>query len=157
RRTLRRAAPARRDRIRGRHGGRRGRAEGPHPVGDPRVRRRRGAAGRHDDGHLEGRLMIRLRTCRPTALRRERQPREGARPFSFAPPRTAARTAIKIGHVTCLLTALMSALMSADAIAAPTADLVLRGGRVWAGKGIPDAAAIAVKDGRVLALGADAD
>lgn len=37
------------------------------------------------------------------------------------------------------------------------ADLVLRGGRVWAGKGLPAAAAIAMRDGRVLAVGADAD
>ena len=37
------------------------------------------------------------------------------------------------------------------------ADLVLRGGRVWAGKGLPAATALAVRDGRVIAVGADAD
>jgi predicted amidohydrolase YtcJ len=35
------------------------------------------------------------------------------------------------------------------------ADLVLRGGRVWAGKGLPEGAALAVKDGRVHGLGSD--
>ncbi len=35
------------------------------------------------------------------------------------------------------------------------ADLVLRGGRVWAGKGIAGGTALAVKDGRVLVVGAD--
>jgi predicted amidohydrolase YtcJ len=49
----------------------------------------------------------------------------------------------------------MAALMSADAMAVPTADLVLRGGRVWPGKGLAEATALAIKDGRVLALGAD--
>jgi predicted amidohydrolase YtcJ len=43
------------------------------------------------------------------------------------------------------------------AAGAPSADLVLRGGRVWPGKGLAEATAIAIKDGRVLALGADAD
>jgi predicted amidohydrolase YtcJ len=53
---------------------------------------------------------------------------------------------------------LVAALVSAEVVAAaPAADLVLRGGRVWAGKGRPAATAIAVKDGRVAALGADAD
>ena len=37
------------------------------------------------------------------------------------------------------------------------ADLVLRGGRVWAGKGLPPATALAVRDGRVVAVGADAE
>jgi predicted amidohydrolase YtcJ len=37
------------------------------------------------------------------------------------------------------------------------ADLVLRGGRVWAGKGLPAATALAARDGRVVAVGADAD
>ncbi len=37
------------------------------------------------------------------------------------------------------------------------ADLVLRGGRVWAGKGLPPATALAVRDGRVVAVGGDAD
>src|SRR5262245_47985218 len=55
----------------------------------------------------------------------------------------------------CLL--LVIALMGADVGGRQTADLVLRGGRVWAGKGLPAATAIAVKDGRVLAVGADVD
>src|SRR5260221_4371008 len=67
--------------------------------------------------------------------------------------RRPASTAIKIGHVTCL----MATLMSADTMAASSADLVLRGGRVWPGKALDAATAIAIKDGRVLALGADAD
>jgi predicted amidohydrolase YtcJ len=37
------------------------------------------------------------------------------------------------------------------------ADLVLRGGRVWAGKGLPAATAVALRDGRVLAVGGDAE
>jgi predicted amidohydrolase YtcJ len=37
------------------------------------------------------------------------------------------------------------------------ADLVLRGGRVWAGKGLPAATALAIEDGRVAAVGSDAD
>ncbi len=37
------------------------------------------------------------------------------------------------------------------------ADLVLRGGRVWAGKGLPEGSAIAVRGERVLALGGDAE
>ncbi len=36
------------------------------------------------------------------------------------------------------------------------ADLVLRGGRVWAGKGLPPATALAARDGRVVAIGGDA-
>jgi predicted amidohydrolase YtcJ len=52
---------------------------------------------------------------------------------------------------------LAAALVSSEAMAAPAADLVLRGGRVWAGKGLPAASAIALKDGRVAALGRDAD
>jgi predicted amidohydrolase YtcJ len=51
---------------------------------------------------------------------------------------------------------LVAALLPGDAAAAP-ADLVLRGGRVWAGKGLPAASAIAAKDGRVAAVGSDAD
>src|SRR6266850_2968622 len=51
---------------------------------------------------------------------------------------------------------LAAALVSSEA-AAGAADLVLRGGRVWAGKGRPAATAIAVKDGRVSAVGGDAD
>ena len=47
--------------------------------------------------------------------------------------------------------------MSSFWAASPAADLVLRGGRVWAGKGRPAATAIAVKDGRVAALGSDTD
>jgi predicted amidohydrolase YtcJ len=52
---------------------------------------------------------------------------------------------------------LAAALVSGEAAASPAADLVLRGGRVWAGKGRPPATAIAVKDGRVAAAGSDAD
>jgi predicted amidohydrolase YtcJ len=37
------------------------------------------------------------------------------------------------------------------------ADLVLRGGHVWAGKGLPAATALAARDGRVVAVGSDAD
>ena len=37
------------------------------------------------------------------------------------------------------------------------ADLVLRGGRVWAGKGLPATTAVALRDGRVLAVGGDAE
>jgi len=37
------------------------------------------------------------------------------------------------------------------------ADLVLRGGRVWAGKGLPPATALAMREGRVTAVGADAE
>ncbi len=40
---------------------------------------------------------------------------------------------------------------------AADADLVLRGGRVWAGKGLPPATALAARDGRVLVVGSDAD
>lgn len=36
------------------------------------------------------------------------------------------------------------------------ADLVLRGGRVWAGKGLPEATALAIKGERVVAVGSDA-
>src|SRR3954454_4595187 len=53
---------------------------------------------------------------------------------------------------------LVAGLVSVEAsAAAPGADLVLRGGRVWAGKGLPAASALAIKDGRVAALGSDAD
>jgi predicted amidohydrolase YtcJ len=52
---------------------------------------------------------------------------------------------------------LAAALVPVEAAAAPAADLVLRGGRVWAGKGRRAATAVAVKDGRVAALGSDAD
>jgi len=34
-------------------------------------------------------------------------------------------------------------------------DLVLRGGRIWPGKGLPPATALAVRDGRVAAIGGD--
>ena len=37
------------------------------------------------------------------------------------------------------------------------ADLVLKGGRVWAGKGLPAATAVAVRDGRVVAVGGESD
>src|SRR5712691_2163316 len=52
---------------------------------------------------------------------------------------------------------LLAALVSAEAAARPSADLVLRGGRVWPGKGHPEGTAIAVQGGRVLALGGDGD
>jgi predicted amidohydrolase YtcJ len=53
---------------------------------------------------------------------------------------------------------LAAALVSGEGGAAsPAADLVLRGGRVWAGKGLPAATAIAIRDGRVIALGSEAD
>src|SRR5437762_13673117 len=57
---------------------------------------------------------------------------------------------------------LAAALVSTDLGAAPAprspaADLLLRGGHVWAGKGLPPATALAVKDGKVAALGAEAD
>jgi predicted amidohydrolase YtcJ len=42
-------------------------------------------------------------------------------------------------------------------VPSPGADLVLRGGRVWAGKGLPPATALAVRDGRVVAVGGDAE
>jgi predicted amidohydrolase YtcJ len=48
---------------------------------------------------------------------------------------------------------LAAVLVSGEAAASPAADLVLRGGRVWAGKGRPPATAIAVKDGRVAVVG----
>ena len=55
---------------------------------------------------------------------------------------------------------LLAAVVSAEAAARaapPSADLVLRGGRVWPGQGLPGGTALAVKDGRVMALGADRD
>lgn len=52
---------------------------------------------------------------------------------------------------------LVVALMTgAGALSAQDADLVLRGGRVWAGQGRPPATAIAIAGERVLALGTDA-
>jgi len=50
---------------------------------------------------------------------------------------------------------LMGAL-AASAFAQAPAELVLRGGRVWPGRGLPAATALAVSDGRVVALGDDA-
>jgi hypothetical protein len=41
--------------------------------------------------------------------------------------------------------------------AAIPADLVLRGGRVWAGKGLPPATALAVRGERIVAVGGDSD
>ncbi|HUG52245.1 MAG TPA: amidohydrolase [Vicinamibacteria bacterium] len=53
---------------------------------------------------------------------------------------------------------LLAALVSAESVrGAEPADLVLRGGRVWAGKGLGAATAVAVKGARVVALGAEAD
>ena len=54
-----------------------------------------------------------------------------------------------------LLVAGLVPLEAAAAPPAPVADLVLRGGRIWAGKGLPGASAIAVKAGRVAALPGD--
>src|SRR5260221_7889216 len=51
----------------------------------------------------------------------------------------------------------LAALGSGEGGASPAADLVLRGGRVGAGKGLPAATAIAVKEGRVAAVGGEAD
>lgn len=42
-------------------------------------------------------------------------------------------------------------------VTAQTADLVLRGGRVFAGRGLPSATAIAIAGERVLASGKDAE
>ena len=44
---------------------------------------------------------------------------------------------------------------AAEMSAPHVADLVLRGGRVWAGKGLPPATALAVKNGRIAAVGSD--
>ena len=52
--------------------------------------------------------------------------------------------------------ALMTLLSAPDGPAATTADLVLRGGRVWTGKGRPEGTAIAVRGERILAVGSDA-
>lgn len=46
---------------------------------------------------------------------------------------------------------ILAVLMNAQA------DLVLRGGRVWAGKGLPEARAIAVRGERVIAVGSEAE
>jgi predicted amidohydrolase YtcJ len=56
-----------------------------------------------------------------------------------------------------LLALLMTMLAAPAADDLARASLVLRGGRVWAGKGLPGGTAIAVKDGRVLAVGSDAE
>ena len=50
----------------------------------------------------------------------------------------------------------MAAILAAAVTASAPADLVLRGGRVWAGRGLPAATALAVRGERVLALGDDA-
>ncbi|MGE0454712.1 MAG: amidohydrolase [Vicinamibacteria bacterium] len=50
---------------------------------------------------------------------------------------------------------LMGAL-AAPLLAQAPAELVLRGGHVWPGRGLPAATALAVSDGRVVALGDDA-
>jgi predicted amidohydrolase YtcJ len=47
--------------------------------------------------------------------------------------------------------------MVAEAAERAPADLVLRGGRIWAGKGLPPATALAARGGRVLAIGGDAE
>ncbi|HEY7412720.1 MAG TPA: amidohydrolase [Vicinamibacteria bacterium] len=52
---------------------------------------------------------------------------------------------------------LLALLVSAEPVgAAAPADLVLRGGRVWAGKGLPAASALAVRGERIVAVGDDA-
>jgi predicted amidohydrolase YtcJ len=48
-----------------------------------------------------------------------------------------------------------ASLGDAEMAPLPEADLVLRGGRVWVGKGLPPATAIAIREGRVAAVGAD--
>jgi predicted amidohydrolase YtcJ len=52
---------------------------------------------------------------------------------------------------------LLAMAASGAAPARGEADLVLAGGRVWAGRGLAGGSAIAVADGRVLAVGADAE
>jgi predicted amidohydrolase YtcJ len=54
---------------------------------------------------------------------------------------------------------LFLALMTSAAPPPPpvTADLLLVGGKIWAGKGLPRAEALAVRDGRVLAIGRTAE
>ena len=66
--------------------------------------------------------------------------------------RAAAVAALAVGAM-----AVASHAGRADVTRAGGADLVLRGGRVWAGKGLPPATAIAMHEGRVVAVGADAD
>lgn len=66
--------------------------------------------------------------------------------------RAAAVAALAVGAM-----AVASHAGRADVTRAGGADLVLRGGRVWAGKGSPPATAIAMHEGRVVAVGADAD
>jgi predicted amidohydrolase YtcJ len=57
-----------------------------------------------------------------------------------------------------ILWLLVTALVAVDTTTAPAvADLVLRGGRVWPGKGLPEGTAVAIKRGRVAAVGSDAD
>ena len=51
----------------------------------------------------------------------------------------------------------MELLALAVFLTASNADLVLRGGRVWAGKGLPEGTAIAVRGEHVIAVGSDAD
>lgn len=58
--------------------------------------------------------------------------------------------------------ALLVLLAARGAVTAPRAggdgaDLVLRGGRVWRGKGLSDATALAARDGRIVAVGSDAE
>ena len=55
------------------------------------------------------------------------------------------------------MAAVASASLGGAEVPIAGADLVLRGGRVWAGKGLPVATALAARDGRVLAVGADAE
>lgn len=50
-----------------------------------------------------------------------------------------------------LLALAMATLLTGDG----AADLVLRGGRVWPGRGLAEGSAIAIKDGRVAAVGSD--
>lgn len=55
------------------------------------------------------------------------------------------------------LLALDLTLMLALSAGAQDAELALVGGRVWAGKGLPRATALAVANGRILAIGSDED
>jgi predicted amidohydrolase YtcJ len=57
---------------------------------------------------------------------------------------------------TLLLGAFMS-LLAPAAFAHDPADLVLRGGKVWAGKGLPPATAVAARGERIVLVGTDAE
>src|SRR5262249_13136836 len=74
--------------------------------------------------------------------------RGGARRLHARVP-AAARLVRRVLPIASLLLAMPSAA------AADSADLVLRGGSVWAGKGLPAATAIAIRGERVVAVGTD--